>query len=55
MSPLSSDEQHKDQKLVQDHKRERDHKYKWAHGEAIIITGRLSRRPAKANKALSPE
>ncbi|MCJ1467036.1 hypothetical protein MMC07_005658 [Pseudocyphellaria aurata] len=37
----------KDQKLVQDHKRERDHKYKWAHGEAMKVRGRSSKRPAK--------
>lgn len=55
MSPLSFNEQNKDQKLVQDHKRERDHKYKWAHGEAIIIAGQLSRRPAKVHKTLNPE
>lgn len=55
MSPLSFDEKCKDQKLIQDHKRERDHKYKWAHGEAIIMAGRLNRRPAKVNKALHPE
>ncbi|MCJ1342288.1 hypothetical protein MMC31_000469 [Peltigera leucophlebia] len=55
MSPLSLDEQSKDHKLVQDHKRERDHKYKWAHGEAIIMAGRLSRRPAKVTKTLNPD
>ncbi|MCJ1426256.1 hypothetical protein MMC29_004159 [Sticta canariensis] len=47
MSTVTLDDVAKDQKLVQDHKREMDHKYKWAHGEAMTIPGRSSKRPAK--------
>ena len=35
----------KDQKLVHDHKRELNSKFKWALGEAVVTTGHPSRRP----------
>lgn len=41
-----------DPKLVQDHKRERDHKHKWARGEAIITPGHANKRPAKTEYPL---
>lgn len=58
MSTRRFDEEVEDQKLVQDHKRERDHKYKWAHGEAVIISGQSSVRPAKGphrSRSTEPE
>ena len=38
-------------KLQQDHKRELDQKHKWALGEAMLVPGRHSKRPAKSHSA----
>ncbi|KAG6997564.1 hypothetical protein G7Y79_00040g077290 [Physcia stellaris] len=45
MSDYSLNDVAKDQKLVHDHKRVLNSKYKWALGEAVITAGHPSRRP----------
>ncbi len=47
MSDRSANHQSEERKLEQDHRRERNHKYKWALGEVDPDSAHLKARPVK--------